>query len=173
TRKLRARRIGRNAITGGRDLRGEAKWQASTCRRPARARYRGRHGGGAHKRKYAMTIHIADIHRATATLPPRLVIHGLEGVRKTTLAARFPSPVFLQTEDGTGNLELATFGLLEQFSAVRNAIAALGNESHDFRTLVLDSVDALEPLIWAAVCRERGWVSIEAPGYGKGYVEAD
>src|SRR5262249_11270820 len=29
------------------------------------------------------------------------------------------------------------------------------------------------PLIWAAVCRERGWVSIEAPGYGKGYVEAD
>jgi len=120
-----------------------------------------------------MTIHIADIHRATATLPPRLVIHGLEGVGKTTLAARFPSPVFLQTEDGTGNLELATFGLLEQFSAARDAIAALGNESHDFRTLVLDSVDTLEPLIWAAVCRERGWLSIEAPGYGKGYVEAD
>jgi hypothetical protein len=120
-----------------------------------------------------MTIHIADIHRATAGLPPRLVIHGLEGVGKTTLAARFPAPVFLQTEDGTGNLELATFGLLEHFGAVRDAVAALGNESHDFRTLVLDSVDALEPLVWAAVCREHGWPSIEAPGYGKGYVEAD
>src|SRR5262245_46348610 len=120
-----------------------------------------------------MTIHITDVHRVTATLPPRLVIHGLEGVGKTTLAARFPSPVFLQTEDGAGNLELATFGVLEQLGAVRDAIAVLGNESHDFRTLVLDSADALEPLIWAAVCRERGWASIESPGYGKGYVEAD
>ena len=120
-----------------------------------------------------MTIRVADIHRATATLPPRLIIHGLEGVGKTTLAARFPSPVFLQTEDGTGNLELATFGLLEQFGVVRDAIAALGNEPHDFRTLVLDSIDALEPQVWVAVCRERGWASIEAPGYGKGYVEAD
>jgi AAA domain len=116
---------------------------------------------------------LADIHRATATLPPRILIHGLEGVGKTTLAARFPSPVFLQIEDGTGNLELATFGLLDSLAAAQEAITALGNEDHDFRTLVLDSIDALEPLIWAAICRERGWPSIEAPGYGKGYVEAD
>jgi AAA domain len=120
-----------------------------------------------------MTIRITDIHRATATLPPRFIAHGLEGAGKTTLAARFPSPIFLQVEDGTGSLELATFGLLEQFGAVRDAIAALGNEPHDFRTLVLDSVDALEPLVWAAVCRERGWSSIESPGYGRGYIEAD
>jgi len=116
---------------------------------------------------------IADIHRATATLPPRILIHGLEGVGKTTLAARFPDPVFLQIEDGTGNLELATFGLLDSLAAVREAIAALGNEDHGFHTLVLDSVDPLEPLVWAAVCREHNWPSIEAPGYGKGYVEAD
>src|SRR5262249_23137117 len=120
-----------------------------------------------------MTIRIADIHRATATLPPRLIIHGLEGVGKTTLAARFPSPVFLHTDDGMGNLGLAAFGLLEHLGAARDAFAALGNEPHDFRTLVLDSIDALEPQVWAAVCRERGWASIEAPGYGKGYVEAD
>jgi AAA domain len=107
---------------------------------------------------------IADIHRATATLPPRILIHGLEGVGKTTLAARFPDPVFLQIEDGTGNLELVTFGLLDSLAAVQEAIAALGNEDHDFHTLVLDSVDALEPLVWAAVCREHNWPSIEGRG---------
>ena len=64
-------------------------------------------------------------------------------------------------------------GLLEDLNSVREAIAALGSEAHGFRTLALDGVDALEPLIWSSICRERGWSSIETPGYGKGYVETD
>ena len=45
--------------------------------------------------------------------------------------------------------------------------------NHTKRLLsVVDSVSALEPLIFEELCRERGWKSIEAPGYGKGYVEA-
>jgi hypothetical protein len=121
-----------------------------------------------------MTKTLADIRQTTATLPPRFLIHGLEGVGKTRLAAAFPDPVFLQTEDGTpGGLELASFGALEDLGAVREAIAALGSEPHGYRTFVLDSVDALEPLVWSAVCREHGWPSIESPGYGRGFVEAD
>jgi AAA domain len=117
---------------------------------------------------------LADVRPVTATLPPRLLIHGCEGVGKTTLAAGFPKPVFLQTEDGTpGKLELASFGLLEDLNSVREAITALGNEANSFRTLVLDSLDALQPMIWAAVCREHSWASIETPGYGRGYVETD
>jgi hypothetical protein len=38
---------------------------------------------------------------------------------------------------------------------------------------VLDSLDPLEALVWAGVCHTQGWASIEAPGYGKGYVVAD
>src|SRR5215472_2314133 len=121
-----------------------------------------------------MTKTLADIHQVTATMPPRNIIYGHPGAGKTTLAARFPDPVFMQTEDGTpGGLKLASFGALEDLGAMRDAIAALGNEPHGYRTVVLDSVDALEPLVWAAVCREHGWASIEAPGYGRGFVEAD
>jgi AAA domain len=117
---------------------------------------------------------LADIRRTSAILPPRLILHGKEGVGKTTLAARFPRPVFLQVEDGCpSNIEIESFGLLEDLDAVRAAITALGNEPHDFRTLVLDSVDALEAPLWAAVCASNGWGSIESPGYGRGYVEAD
>ena len=38
---------------------------------------------------------INSIRTVTATLPPRLLVHGQEGVGKTTLAAKFPAPVFL------------------------------------------------------------------------------
>ena len=36
-------------------------------------------------------------------------IFGRSGIGKTSLAAEFPEPVFIQTEEGTGNLELTTF----------------------------------------------------------------
>jgi hypothetical protein len=119
-------------------------------------------------------ISLANIHEAAATLPPRVLVHGQEGVGKTTLAAKFPHAVFLQTEDGTpAGLKLSTFGLLSSYADVREALAALGNEKHDYRTIVIDSVDKLEGLIWADVCSTNKWSSIEAAGYGKGYVVAD
>jgi GTPase SAR1 family protein len=95
---------------------------------------------------------ISDIHEAAATLPPRVLIHGQEGVGKTTLAAKFPKAVFLQTEDGApAGLKVATFGLLSNYTDVRDALAALGNEPHDFGTVVLDSADKLEGLTNAIV----------------------
>ena len=39
--------------------------------------------------------------------------------------------------------------------------------------MVIDSITRLEPLIWRAVCAENKWASIETPGYGRGYAEAD
>jgi hypothetical protein len=117
---------------------------------------------------------ISNIHTITATLSPRIVLHGAEGVGKTTPAAKFPAPVFLQTEDGTPTgIEIASFGRLQTFTDVRGAIRALASEEHTFRTAVLDSLDVLEGQIWRDVCAKQGWTSIESPGYGKGYVVVD
>jgi hypothetical protein len=46
----------------------------------------------------------------------------------------------------------------------------LHNEPHGSAP-VIDSVDWLEPLI-QRVCDDNKWVSIEEPGYGKGYAAA-
>jgi hypothetical protein len=112
--------------------------------------------------------------RVTAALPPRLLIHGQEGVGKTTLAAKFPSPVFLQTEDGCpAGIEIDTFGLLATFPDARAALMALASEPHTFGTVIIDGLDALEGLVWRDLCAQQGWASIEAPGYGKAYIAGD
>ena len=80
----------------------------------------------------------------------------------------------MQIEDGCpSGLSISTFGLIADFQELRAAITALASEPHEYRTVVLDSLDATEPLIWKDVCATQGWASIEAPGYGKGYIVVD
>lgn len=124
-----------------------------------------------------MAISLKSLHRKTATEPPRILLYGPEKAGKTTLASEFPNAVFLQIEDGTGNLELDTFGKLTSWQELIEAISVLMTDEHGYQTVVLDSVSALQPLIWAET-GERGDDKgnkknrIEDFGYGKGYTYA-
>ncbi len=128
-----------------------------------------------------MAISIASLRRVKADQPPRVLIYGPEKMGKTTLAAEFPAPVFLQTERGeSGSLELDALAPegqthLTSFQDVIDAIGVLAGEDHQFKTVVLDSVSALQKLIWDKVCRDSNVATIELAGggYGKGYIEAD
>lgn len=53
-------------------------------------------------------------------------------------------------------------------------LTALRDEAHEFQSVVVDSVDWLERLIFDEVCREFGVRSIEKAdgGYGRGYTHA-
>jgi hypothetical protein len=93
-------------------------------------------------------------------------------VGKTTFATSAPGVVVVPTEDGLGNIQVPHFPLAKSFDAVMEALAALYTERHDYKTVVVDSVDWLEPLVWQRASKDNGWGSIEEPGYGKGYVAA-
>ena len=121
-----------------------------------------------------MAIDLSRLRRVTANQPPRLMFYGPPGLGKTSLAAEFPNAVFIQVEDGTpGGVELTSFGHLKSFVEVMEALSSLLTEAHDYATVVVDSVDKLEPLVWAQTCEDNKWANIEAPGYGKGYVAAE
>jgi hypothetical protein len=103
-----------------------------------------------------------------------MVIYGTEGIGKSTTAAQAPGAIFIPTEDGLGQIDCASFPVARTLDDVINAIDALASEEHDFQTVVLDSLDWLERLIWDRLCREYGVSSIEKVdgGYARGYTHA-
>ncbi len=102
-------------------------------------------------------------------LPQRAVIYGPEGIGKSTLAAAFPAPVFLDTEGGTAQLDVVRFPRPEYWEHVADTITQLATCDHDRRTLVIDTVDWLERLLAEYLCRRANKDSIEDFSYGKGY----
>ena len=121
-----------------------------------------------------MAISLADLKSTKNELPPRIIMHGVAGIGKTSLAAEFPAPILLDTEEGApAGVDVATFGLLPSYGALMEGMGSLAQEEHEFKTLILDSVDGLEPMIWRETCVRNQWESIETPGYGKGYLAAD
>lgn len=54
---------------------------------------------------------LANITTGRDNRPPRLMIYGQEGVGKSTFGANAPAPIFIQTEDGLGEIDCAKFPL--------------------------------------------------------------
>lgn len=106
------------------------------------------------------------------TKPPIILIYGVPKFGKSTFGAHADKPVFLQTEDGTGNIDVPAFPLAKSYSEVMSNLTELATEEHDFKTCVIDSLDWFEPLIHKQVCQEKKVSSIEEIPYGKGYYMA-
>lgn len=106
-------------------------------------------------------------------VPMRVLVYGEAGIGKSTFASHAPDPIFIGSEDGTSELEVARYPVrIERWQDILDAVSALTEEEHSFRSVVLDTVDWAEPLCWAEVCRETSTPSIESTNYGKGYVRA-
>lgn len=99
-------------------------------------------------------------------LPPRICIFGGHGIGKSTIASQFPKPIFISTEDGLASLDVVSFPRAETVDDVAQNIRTLIKEEHDFRTVVLDSVDWLvEPLITGDIESKH---EAKELAYGKG-----
>jgi hypothetical protein len=119
-----------------------------------------------------MAISLASLRTTAVQKPPLVLLYGTMGIGKTTFACSSPSPVVIMTEDGLGVINVPHFPVIKTWTDFMECIGALYSDEHEFETLVFDSLDHFEPIVWAEACQRNGWKDIEAPGYGKGYVEA-
>jgi len=123
-----------------------------------------------------MSFDLNSIKKGVEHKAPRIVLLGVEKIGKSTFAAGADSPIFLpiKGEEGVDDLDVAKFPRAETFDDVLNAVATLIKEEHEYKTFIIDSASALEPVIWAKLCDEHKCDSIEkvGGGYAKGYIEA-
>ena len=119
-----------------------------------------------------MAISLKSLKKESQMAAPRMVVYGPQKIGKSTFAATAPDGVFIQTEDGLSGIETTHFPLAKSYSEVIDAITSLYSEDHEFKTVVVDSLDWLEPLIWKHTAQQHGKDEIEDFGYGKGYVLA-
>jgi hypothetical protein len=97
----------------------------------------------------------------------RVVLYGVESVGKSTFAAKFPRPLFLDIEGGTSHLDVdrCEIGTWKQLT---DALAEA--KATDYQTVVIDSADWAERLCVEDLLATSKKTSIEDFGFGKGWV---
>lgn len=103
--------------------------------------------------------------------PVRIVLYGVEGVGKSTFASLAPTPIFIATEDGTSQLDIVRFPIAEDWDTLLKYVASLLQEPHEFKTLVIDSLDWAERLCIDYICKQKQVNTISELPYGNGFVE--
>jgi hypothetical protein len=120
-----------------------------------------------------MPMDLASIVKASVKKNWRWMVYGPPGSGKTSGAASCPNMLMLQVEDGTpAGVEFDAVKI-KKFSDVMDIIGSLFSEKHAYKTVAIDSLSALQPLIFEEVCARGGKKSIEEFPFGKGYVEAE
>jgi hypothetical protein len=116
---------------------------------------------------------VANVVKGIIKVPDRILLYGIEGIGKSTFAASAPRPIFIAPEnDGTARIDTARLPSPESWADVIDAIDALVVDEHDYQTLVVDTLDAAEAMLWRFICSATRTAGSRTYGYGKGYVAA-
>lgn len=99
----------------------------------------------------------------------KVVVYGPEGIGKSTFAAQFPEPLFIDTEGSTDNMDVSRLDKPSSYTMLKNEIAWVKANPTVCKTLVIDTIDWAESLVIADVCAQHGKKGIEDFGWGNGY----
>ena len=113
-----------------------------------------------------------QITRGKRARAQKVVIYGTEGIGKSSLAAQFPEPLFIDTEGSTDNMDVARLDKPTSWVMLNNQIAFIKANPTVCKTLVIDTIDWAESLCVDNLCAMHGKKGIEDFGYGNGYVYA-
>lgn len=120
---------------------------------------------------------LESIKKGPSTRPPKIMLIGQEGVGKSTAGAKMPNPVFLCGESGLVGQQFADTPSFTPTSWAESLAFCeeLASNPSGYKTLVIDTLDWIEPMLYAHVvqaAKKNEIKHIEDFGYGKGYVIA-
>lgn len=110
-----------------------------------------------------------NISRGKIAKAQKVVVYGPEGIGKTTFAAQFPDPLFIDTEGSTLSYDVARIDPAPSSWSELLGIIREVKQEKPCKTLVLDTADWAEILCIEHLCATNKWKSIETPGWGAGY----
>jgi hypothetical protein len=103
--------------------------------------------------------------------PRRVVIYGVHGVGKSSLAAQAPNHVFLDFEDGLNDIDCVSTERIRDWPTIDTTLQLLVHEPEVLQWVVIDTLDWMEQIIHQQVSDDAGKPFADI-GYGKGYVAA-
>ncbi len=101
--------------------------------------------------------------------PITACVWGTPGCGKSTFAAGAPEPLFFDLENGSAALDVARVEHEQSWEGFMSALRDAATSDHSFRTVVVDTLDALEAIATAHVCARGGKSTIGDFPYGTGY----
>ncbi len=124
---------------------------------------------------------ILDSITTGALLAPKITLYGRPGVGKSTLASKFPDPVFLLTEEN-GLQDVRRLPFMESFKQVWSTVKELTEAPElPFKTLVIDSISKLDALVVQYILdteppnkhgQKPSSLNAACGGYGAGHAKA-
>lgn len=102
--------------------------------------------------------------------PLKIVVYGPEGIGKSTFAAKFPNPVFIDIEGSTKHMDVARTDKPSSWTMLMQQVRYFKEHPGMYGTLIIDTADWAEQLCATDLCARHQKTGIEDFGYGKGYV---
>ncbi|WP_440896263.1 ATP-binding protein [Amphibacillus sp. Q70] len=102
----------------------------------------------------------------------KCVIYGPEGIGKSSFAAQFPDPLFIDTEGSTSNMDVARMDKPSSWTFLLQQIEFV-KQNRPCQTLIIDTIDWAERMCIEHICQINQKKSIEDFGYGSGYIKVE
>jgi hypothetical protein len=114
------------------------------------------------------------ISRVSSNRAPIVMIHGAEGRGKTTLACKAPSPIAFLPERGLPlGVSVDAVDGVDSYESIMAGLRDIFVDCGSYKSLIIDTVDAVEGLLTRDICDKNRWKNIETPSFGKGYVAVE
>lgn len=105
---------------------------------------------------------------AMRTEPKVFIMYGQTKVGKTTMLAKLPNCLIIDTEEGTALVESMNTKI-NSLEGLRDVFKALVNSKHTYDFIALDTINNIVNWLEREICTERGVQLIGDIPYGAGY----